>query len=260
MKQEKQNGKSLFQHISKIFGDSASSSDKQEIKTPRVTCTRLKRFRETRQDIVVELECNTVNKLTRTDDAPLENADGEEMSEEARAEEARNRASFANWVERTQKMHHEKLEKQQKFHEECKNIQEKEANKTVQGFAHFSSAALVELAKNPNTPMVTLKWLAAHDHVEVRRALATNENIGSVILHILVRDGDDGVKEAILDNKCITKEEIFRLCDEENPHIAEKAKNKLEPSMRPKINRRLAKAVTENIDLKTAKSIRHSWG
>jgi hypothetical protein len=229
--------------MSKLFGDlSDKTHNKPKPGTPRMTCTRLRRFRETRQDLIAASEFGPSNALTQT---------------ENEADELNKKGSFAEWVERNQQARQEVMEKQNQYHEEVKNSNNRDADKTQQAFAHFSSAALQELARNVNTPLITLKWLAAHYDVKVRQALATNENIGSDILHILVRDGDDGVKEAVLDNKNITKEEILRLCDEDNPVIAEKAKDMLgQEKAKPKFNRRRAMAVTANIDITTARSIR----
>jgi hypothetical protein len=212
-----------------------------------MTCTRLRRFRETRQDIVIE---PPVSPLVET------NEDGVELTEE---ELITRKGSFAQWLERNQQEHQQIAEKQNQFHEEVKRCHE-DADKTVQGFAHFSSAALQHVAIDSNTPIVTLKWLAAHYDVRVRRALATNKSLGADILHILARDGDDTVKFTVLDHESLSQEEILRLCDEENEDVANKAKSRLSPNVRPAFNHRRAMAATANIDLKSVRSIRRNHG
>ncbi len=101
--------------------------------------------------------------------------------------------------------------------------------------------------------------MAASYDVKVREALATNENIGTDILNILARDGEDSVKEAVLDNINITPQEILRLCEEDSPVVADKAKNLLNQKRKPKINRKQAMAVTASIDVSTAKAIRRNY-
>ncbi len=252
MKLENQNSNVFVQQMSKLFGDlSHRTPNLQQPASPRMTCTRLRRFRETKQDLVLESDFGSDNRLTQT---------GNELGEPDNKDEPNNKKeSFADWVVRNQQAHKALADKQNPCREEIKN-NNNIANETVQGFAHFSSSTLQEVAKNPNTPVVTLKWLAAHYDVEVREALAINESIGSDILHILVRDGEDSVKKAVLDNKNISQKELLRLCGEDNPLIAEKAKNMLHQKhnqkSKPEINHRRAMAVTSNIDISTARSIR----
>ncbi len=127
MRQENQNN-NVFMQVSKLFGK------KPQPPVPRMTCTRLRRFRETRQNLVVEAEFGPHNELTQTCD-PTEDI-------------ASKKESFADWVVRNQQEHQQALDKQNQSHEEIKTINEKDdANKTVQGFASFSSSALQEVAK-----------------------------------------------------------------------------------------------------------------
>ena len=233
----------FIEQMSKLFGErSHNTPEKTPVVAPRSTCTRLKKFRQTRQDIVIEPEL----KLHT-------NSYGDEPSDPKDKQ-----GSFAAWVTRTQQAHQELIEKRNQARQKMRNKKERQSDETVQAFEGFSSKALQQVATDPDTPITTLKWLAAHYDVEVRRALAINHNIGADILHILVRDGDHSVKLAVLDNKNLSQDEIFRLCDEENSLIAEKAMKRLNSAINPKFNRRRAQALTANIDISTPKwSVRH---
>jgi hypothetical protein len=248
MKLENEKSNVFISQMSRLFGGvSHKTPDKQNPVAPRMTCTRLRRFRETRQDIVIE---PPVSPLVQT------NEEGVELTEE---ELITKKGSFAQWLERNQQEHQQVTEKQNQFHEEVKRCHE-DADKTVQGFAHFSSAALQHVATDPNAPIITLKGLAAHYDVKVRRALATNKNLGADILHILARDCDDAVKYSILDHDSLAQEEILRLCDEDNEDVASKAKSKLNPNIRPTFNHRRAMAATANIDITAVRTIRRKHG
>ncbi len=232
------NGNLFMKQVSKMFEDlSAKPAGQSQPANPRITCTRLRRLREIRRELVLDPDSESDNESATAGQASNK-ACGQEKSE-----------SFADWVLRNQHSHQHFVAKPEVQHEETKVATNREASKIVHEFANFSSAALQKVAKNPRTPISTLKLLAAHYRVEVRQALAGNENIDVDILNILLNDSVDMIREALLDNKNIAREHVLRLCDDQSPLVAEKAKNLLYNTTKSEAGKRQSMTVTANMDV-----------
>jgi hypothetical protein len=91
-------------------------------------------------------------------------------------------------------------------------------------FINFSLPALIVVAENPETPSITLKWLAKHHSAAVRKTVAKNESADEETLRVLAEDFDPGVQSAVLDNACISKELIVKLAASANFSTASKAR------------------------------------
>ncbi len=218
MKPEAQDSTPFIKQIGKLFEElSAKQQTKpKESISPRITCTRLRRLREMKRELVLDTEMDFANSPSQQDSISSE-----------QSTVAKRNENFADWVLRNQQAHQQFIDKQNQYREQLFNNSRdnKEANKTICGFANFSPSALQVVAKNPNTPMSTLKWLAAHYRVEVRQSVALNENIDIEILDVLSRDGEDIVRTSVLDNAKLSHDLLVRLCDDNSPLVAEKAKN-----------------------------------
>ena len=199
MKLDSQSNNLFMKQVSKLIEDLSSiQSTKPAIKqsveppsaSPRITCTRLRRLREIRRELVLDVDSRSHNELIPAATSH-QNSEGQCKVE-----------SFA--VDKTKQI---------------------PCIKRAQAPGGFSPIALQKVAKDPATPASTLKRLSVHHVVEVRQAVAANENSDCEILGLLVRDSADCVKEAALGNKNMRREDIIRLCDDLNPLIAEKAKS-----------------------------------
>jgi len=91
-------------------------------------------------------------------------------------------------------------------------------------FINFSLPALIVVAENPETPSITLKWLAKHHSAAVRKTVAQNESTDEETLRLLAEDFDPGVQSSVLDNACISKELIVKLAASGNFSTASKAR------------------------------------
>ncbi len=248
MKAENQNSKVLAR-VSELFKGSAPKEVVEKKPPVRMTCTRLKKFRGTKQNIVIdpELSLASESEIAPTpsifDDSP------------------QKKGSFAVWVEKSQEEPnaYQLLEKQSRLHQNAKRIAH-EADRTMQGFEHFSSTALQQIAKDPNVPINTLKWLAAHYDIAVHRALASNPSLSLDIFIILARDIDRGVKLTLLENGSFPRDEVIRFSQEPDLTIAERAKERLNPFARTDSNSRHATDATANIEIPGLKSIKRKIG
>jgi len=105
------------------------------------------------------------------------------------------------------------------------DLENNSAKRNKDTFINFSQAALIMVAKNPETPTSTLKWLAAHHCAEVRKAVAQNENIDDETMIILAEDPDDSIKNSVLDNARISKDLAAKLASNKSLCVSTKARN-----------------------------------
>lgn len=99
------------------------------------------------------------------------------------------------------------------------------ARRNKDTFINFSEPALVMVAKNPETPTSTLKWLAAHRSTEVRQAVAENQSTDDATLILLAEDPDENVKSSLLDNTRVTKDIAAKLARTKSFALSTKARN-----------------------------------
>jgi hypothetical protein len=214
MKPTEETSNPFLKQVSKLFEDlSAGQKEKPPI-SPRITCTRLRRLREIRCELV------------ETADASINAASQNELEATvAQLNAARTKnESFATWVLRNRQAHKEFSDVQNQLRGQT-YTNGREDQKSNNAFSNFSPAALQKVARNFNTPPSTLKWLAAHYRAEVRQAVATNANADVEIMTMLAGDAEEGVRIVLAGNPSLTRSVLLKLCDDPSPLVSEKAKN-----------------------------------
>ncbi len=220
MKPIEENGTPFLKQVSKLFEDLAAGQRGKPPISPRITCTRLRRLREIRCELVETSDPN----LSIVSQGDLEVTVAQLNSARTKNE------SFASWVLRN-KQAHRQFSAQSDLRGQggqVSNLKEdKAASDSSNAFANFSVVALQKVAKNPNTPPITLKWLAAHYRADVRQAVAENPNIGKEIMTILAGDIEECVRIIVTENTALSRDLLLILCDDSSPLVSEKAKNVL---------------------------------
>lgn len=240
MKSQETNGNAFLKQVSKLFEDLAAGQKAKPPISPRITCTRLRRLREIRCELVETSDSlNTVNPDLESTVVQLNNA------------RAKNE-SFASWVLRNKQAHQHMIDLQGQFcgQSPIDNPQNLQKMDAANAFNNFSPSALQTVAKNPKSPLSTLKWLAAHYKVEVRAAVSKNPSGGHEIMSILSLDGEDQVRMSLLENPALTRDLLLRLCDDAVSVISEKAKNMLYEQT--KFAMKNNQASTENVPVQPA--------
>ncbi len=182
MKPENQSRNVFIKTMSKFFIELSHHTPRCTKKAnPRMTWIRLRKIREARRNLESEIELSLDDVLTRTGEAVVET----QIIEPSLADEVEDNQSEQPQLD---------LRDNQSI-TETKDRKTMKPNRTMQEFCRLPSSALQEIAKNPLTPMVVLKWLAGHYDVKVRRALASNQAIDNDILHVLVGDAEESVKK-----------------------------------------------------------------
>jgi hypothetical protein len=92
-------------------------------------------------------------------------------------------------------------------------------------FANFALPVLETLAKSPQTPKTSLKWLAFHENANIRKAVAMNKNADLEILAILARDENESIRWAVADNPLVDKEFLLKLLSSDSGSDVQKAQN-----------------------------------
>ena len=208
------NGNPFLKQVSKLFDDlSAGQKEKPPI-SPRITCTRLRRLQEIKCELLesdLDLNMASQNELEAT---------------VAQLNTARTKnESFGSWILRNKQAHQQMANMESQLHFQARTNSLNDKNSKDNAFANFSPTVLQKVAKNPNTPATTLKWLATHHKPEVRRAVATNRNANMEIVLILANDADENVRCYLLDNVALNQDTLVKLCDDLSPLVSEKAKN-----------------------------------
>ncbi len=219
MKFAEENGNPFLKQVSKLFEDLANGQkDKSPVPTgPRITCTRLRRLREIRCELV------------ETSDPDLSTIGQNELEDTvAQLNTTRTKnESFAAWVLRNKQMHQQlsSVPNELRVQIYTNNKDDKKKNNSNNAFSNFSPAALQKVARDPSTSRNILKWLASHYKPDIRQAVAENPNAGHEIMEILVADVDDGVRIMLAKNAKLSRNLLIKLCDDVSPLVAEKAKN-----------------------------------
>ena len=225
----------------------------QKKESPVNTCTRQKRLREMQAELITQGSLTEVVIEDLTEDltgisirdlidariAQIERVDGTANQRVHHAPNDKNRtiinlqslaasiyfwSPYAAWTkeERKSKFMNGRFEGRSSVN----NDNDKNSAHRKDTFINFSQAALVMVARNPQTPSSTLKWLAAHHSPEVRKSVAQNESTDDETLLLLIEDVDVSVKIALLDNPRINKDLAAKLSHDPNFAVGTKASKK----------------------------------
>ena len=130
-------------------------------------------------------------------------------------------------------------------------------------FANFAIPVLETLAKSPQTPRNSLKWLAFHENPTIRKAVAKNRNSDLEILGILARDENEGIRLAVVENPLVDKEFLLKLLNDDTATVVQRAQDMLDEMTRSQAvsrNRETLAALNQYVDLEPLESqsdIRH---
>ncbi len=216
MKPAEENANPFLKQVSKLFEDLAAGQKEKPPISPRITCTRLRRLREIRCELVETSE-SSLSLLAQSD---IEATVAQLNSARTKNE------SFASWVLRNKEAHRQFSDAQGQLRERSPNNKDNaQASDNPDAFANFSPAALQRVAKNPDSPRATLKWLAAHYQADVRQSVAGNQSAGEEIMTVLADDADEAVRIVLTENKALSRPLLLKLCDDPSPLVSEKAKN-----------------------------------
>lgn len=94
-------------------------------------------------------------------------------------------------------------------------------------FANFALPVLETLAKSPQTPKSSLKWLAFHENPAIRKAVAKNRNSDLEILALLARDENESIRETVAENPLVDKEFLLKLLNDDQGTVVKKAQEML---------------------------------
>ncbi len=94
-------------------------------------------------------------------------------------------------------------------------------------FANFALPVLETLAKSPQTPKNSLKWLAFHENPNIRKAVAKNRNSDLEILAILARDENESIRMTVAENPLVDKEFLLKLLNDGQGTVVKKAQEML---------------------------------
>ncbi|HEY9679747.1 MAG TPA: hypothetical protein V6C76_17220 [Drouetiella sp.] len=100
-----------------------------------------------------------------------------------------------------------------------------ESSTTLQPYKNFSENALKLIAQKPETPAVTLKWLASHSNPHIRAAVAKNPSTPADTITVLAKDHEAGIRHSIAENVLSSMDALNLLIKDRNPLIAWRAKN-----------------------------------
>jgi hypothetical protein len=84
------------------------------------------------------------------------------------------------------------------------------------------------VAENPNCPVALLSWLAQDSNPEVRLSVAYNPKAPAILLDWLVNDECPDVLFALAEDHNLAAPLLAKLSHNDNPYIAERAKQTLE--------------------------------